>query len=77
MEIPCRALPSNQMGLRIARARTQPPRASCGSIDPDSRMGTSSEIMARGAPTAVMTQVSTVLGLLRASPRLVRVWAMR
>ena len=46
--------------------------AACGSIDSDSRMGTSSAMARPGAPCAVNSQGSTVFGLITWSPAFCR-----
>ena len=53
--------PMSQARLRCACAVTQGVSAACGSIEPDSRIGTSSEVKAAGTPAAVKSQGRTVL----------------
>ena len=52
--------PMSQARLRFACAVTQGVSAACGSIEPDSRIGTSSEVNAGGTPAAVNNHGSTV-----------------
>ena len=73
---PCTTLPALHSSLRRSCARTQAAMTSCGSSEPDSRIGTSQEIQAAGAPSAVIIQGSTVLALTSSSPRLVSVCAL-
>ncbi len=72
---PCRIAPITQNHLRTGCRRTQAPITSCGISEPDSRIGTSTPTSAWGAPTATISQASTVLGLISRSPILVNMLA--
>src|SRR5690554_5263940 len=72
----CPKLPSVQNHLRTALRRTQAAITICGTMEPDSRIGTSQATRA-GAPTALIIHVRTVFGLIRRSPSLVRTLAAR
>ena len=56
--------PATHTDLRWARRFTQGVSAAWGSIDRDSRMGTSSAIARPGAPCDVSSHGSTVFGLM-------------
>ncbi|WP_202817127.1 hypothetical protein [Serinicoccus sp. CUA-874] len=64
--------PTIQTRVRRRCATTHGVRAACGSMDPDSRIGTSSPTSAAGAPTTASSQGSTVLALTTWSPMLCR-----
>ncbi len=70
-QAPCSTEPNTQNPLRTGWRRIQAPIASCGISEPDSRIGTSRPASAPGAPTAPISQASTVLGLISRSPILV------
>ena len=69
-------LPKVQNHFRTGLRRTQAAITICGTMEPDSRMGTSQATSA-GAPTALINHASTVLGLIRRSPSLVSTLAAR
>jgi hypothetical protein len=64
--------PATQTHLRTGRLRTQGTRAAWGSIEPDSRTGTSIAAAAAGAPTVASSQASTVFGSTIRSPAFCR-----
>src|SRR5680860_114690 len=69
-------LPRVQNHLRTGLRRTQAAITICGTMEPDSRIGTSQATKA-GAPTALINQASTVFGLISKSPSLVSTLAAR
>ena len=67
------ALPTTTHLRRLIRL-TQPEIKSCGSIDPDSRIGTSIPMKKPLVPSWESNHVSTVFGLVSTSPMRVHVW---
>lgn len=71
----CTIQPTTKTCLRWRIRFTQLEITSCGSMEPDSLMGTSIAMMAPGEPRDVRIHVSTVLGFMSTSPNLVQVCA--
>jgi hypothetical protein len=69
------AAPVTQIHLRSRWRSTHGARAACGSIEPDSRIGTSRAISEDGAPRETSSQARTVLALTTWSPMLSKPFA--